>query len=470
MPLPSVAIVGRPNVGKSELFNRLTGRKAAIVHDQPGVTRDRSSGICDAGARPFLLWDTGGIGGGGESELTSYVRNAVDAAVRESDVLLFLVDAQHGLSPIDRDLGQLLRKAGKPVVLVVNKIDHPNHEDLSVDFDQLGFDIAIPVSAAHGRGMTDLLENIDARLPKGDATQPEAKPETGETALLIAIVGRPNVGKSSLINAITRTDRAIVSELPGTTRDAVDISYRNGGYNFVFIDTAGIRRRGRHSSSVEVFSVMRSERSIRRAHLCVLTIDIVSGVTAQDKKIAGLIQEARKPAILLVNKFDLIDKRGGSRSAIEQLVEDARQRLFFVDYAPVLVASALTGQHVTRLFRIIGKMKREAKVRVGTGQLNRILGAAVAANPPPMVSGKRLKLFYATQTSGPTDSWPLQPPEFVLFVNDPKLLGETYRRYLEGRIRAHQPYEGLPIQLTLRPRTETETAPGHTRSRQVRRR
>src|SRR3954470_7052798 len=281
MPLPSVAIVGRPNVGKSELFNRLTGRKVAIVHDQPGVTRDRLSGVCNAGARAFLLWDTGGIGGGGESELTSYVRNAVDAAVRESDVLLFLVDAQHGLSPIDRDLARLLRKARKPVVLVVNKIDHPKHEDLSIDFDQLGFDIAISVSAAHGRGITDLLENIESRLPKDDPAQPEPNPEPADASLLIAIVGRPNVGKSSLINAITRTDRAIVSELPGTTRDAVDISYRNGGNNFVFIDTAGMRRRGAHSSSVEVFSVMRSERSIRRAHLCVLTIDITSGVTAQ---------------------------------------------------------------------------------------------------------------------------------------------------------------------------------------------
>jgi GTPase len=469
MPLPNVAIVGRPNVGKSELFNRLTGRKTAIVHDQPGVTRDRLSGTCNAGARPFVLWDTGGIGGGGESELTSNVRSAVDAAVRESDVLLFLVDAQHGLSPIDRDLAQLLRKTRKPVILVVNKIDHPKHEDLSSEFDQLGFDIAIPVSAAHGRGITDLLENIDARLPAADTAQPEPEPGPSDGPLLIAIVGRPNVGKSSLINAITRTDRAIVSELPGTTRDAVDISYRNGGNNFVFIDTAGIRHRGRHSSSVEVFSVMRSERSIRRAHLCVLTIDIISGVTTQDKKIAGLIQAGRKPAILLVNKFDLIDKTGGSRSAIEQLVEDARQRLFFLDYAPVLVASALTGQHVARLFRVIAKMKQESKVRVGTGQLNRILRAAVAANPPPMVSGKRLKLFYATQTSGTDDTWPLQPPEFVLFVNDPKLLGETYRRYLEGQIRAQQPYEGLPIQLTLRPRTEKEPLPSRKRGAKARR-
>ncbi|MFL6514943.1 MAG: ribosome biogenesis GTPase Der [Chthoniobacterales bacterium] len=467
MPLPSVAIVGRPNVGKSELFNRLTGRKTAIVHDQPGVTRDRLSGVCNAGARPFVLWDTGGIGGVGESELTSHVRSAVDAAVQESDVLLFLVDAQHGLSPIDRELAQLLRKARKPVLLVVNKIDHPKHEDLSIDFDQLGFDVAIPISAAHGRGITDLLENIDNHLPAPNANNTDSggPPEEVDAPLLIAIVGRPNVGKSSLVNAITRTDRAIVSELPGTTRDAVDISYRNAGHNFVFIDTAGIRRRGAHSTSVEVFSVMRSERSIRRAHLCVLTIDITSGVTAQDKKIAGLIQEARKPAIMLVNKFDLIDKRGGSRQAIEDLVDDARQRLFFLDYAPVIVASALTGQHVTRLFRVVGKMKKEAKVRVGTGQLNRILRAAVDANPPPMVSGKRLKLFYATQTTGPADTRPLQPPEFVLFVNDPKLLGETYRRYLEGQIRAQQPYGGLPIQLTLRPRTEKEPRSGRKSSR-----
>ena len=470
--MPNVAIVGRPNVGKSELFNRLVGRKIAIVHDQPGVTRDRLSRLCSAGAQPFMLWDTGGIGGSGESELTTHVRAAVDAAVHDSEVLLFMVDAQQGLSPIDEDLARLVRRSGKPVVLVVNKIDHSKHEHSAVDFDSLGFDNSVSISAAHGRGIGDLLDAIDRSLVQGTAISrsPTRKilaaeqPHEYSQPLQIAIVGRPNVGKSSLINSITQTERAIVSELPGTTRDAIDIAYSKNGDHFVFIDTAGIRKRGRQSSSVEVFSVMRAERSIRRANLCILTIDISSGVTSQDKKIAGLIQEARRPAIVVINKFDLLKTRGGSRQLIEELVEDARQRLFFLDYAPVLVTSALTGEHVDKLFRLVRKMVRASQKRIGTGRLNRLLRDAVAANPPPMVSGRRLKLFYATQTTGPADKQLLQPPEFVLFVNGPRLLGETYRRYLEGRIRAEEPYPGLPILLTLRPRTEKAPRPARRRT------
>jgi GTP-binding protein len=471
--MPSVAIVGRPNVGKSALFNRLVGRKIAIVHDQPGVTRDRISGISKKGKLPFTVWDTGGIGGAGETELTVHVRQAVDAAVQESDILLFLVDARQGLTPVDQELARLLRKSRKPVIVVINKIDDPKHDDLAADFDSLGFERSVSISAAHGRGMAELLEIIDGLVARGEAApQPphlvspaaETQPlPSSSRALQIAIVGRPNVGKSSLINAITRTERAIVSELPGTTRDAVDISYRNNGDDFIFIDTAGIRKRGKHSTSVEVFSVMRSEKSIRRANLCVLTIDITSGVTAQDKKIAGLMQEARKPAIVLVNKLDLLKNRGNSRKLIEEVTGDVRQRLFFLDYAPILVTSALTGAHVDKLFRLIKKVERAASKRIGTGVLNRLLRAAFASNPPPMISGRRLKLFYATQTSGPKDGEVLQPPEFVLFVNDPRLLGQTYRRYLEARIRAEFAYPGLPVLLALRPRTETEKSVGRRR-------
>ena len=459
--MPNVAIVGRPNVGKSALFNRLIGRKTAIVHDQPGVTRDRLSAVCKAGPVPFTLWDTGGIGGTGEKEFTKHVRSTVDAAIQESDVLLFLVDAQDGLSPIDEELGRMLRRSRKPVVLVVNKIDHPKHENAATDFDSLGFESTVSISAAHGRGMADLMETIEARLkplaPESSAKAGVDDPGYNVSALRelqIAIVGRPNVGKSSLINSITQTKRAIVSELPGTTRDAIDISYRRNGDAFVFIDTAGIRRRGKQSTSVEVFSVMRSERSIRRADLCLLAIDINAGVTAQDKKIAGLIQEARKPAIVLINKFDLIKKRQSGKRLIEQVVEDAKQRLFFLDYAPFLVTSALTGEHVDKLFRLVKKVERASQARIGTGPLNRLLRAAFAANPPPMVSGRRLKLLYATQTRGGKDGLSLQPPAFVLFVNEPRLLGEPYRRYLEAQIRSERPYPGLPILLTLRARTE----------------
>jgi GTP-binding protein len=473
--MPSVAIVGRPNVGKSALFNRLIGRKVAIVHDQPGVTRDRISGVSRKGSQPFTVWDTGGIGGAGETELTSHVRKAVEAAVQESDVLLFLVDAQQGLTPIDKELARLLRKLRKPLILVVNKIDHAKHEDFATDFDSLGFSISVSISAAHGRGIADLLDAIDnvfaqravsaavsptpsqsslAELPMPHPATGKPPPGATTAPLAIAIVGRPNVGKSSLINAITRTKRAIVSELPGTTRDAVDIFYKENGNEFVFIDTAGIRHRGKHSSSVEVFSVMRSEKSIRRADLCILAVDITSGVTAQDKKIAGLIQEARKPAIVLVNKFDLLKSGQSSRRHIEERVELTRQQLFFLDYAPVLVGSALTGEHVDKLFRFIKKVQKASRARIGTGVLNRMLRAAFAANPPPMVSGRRLKLFYATQKSGSEDvNRHLPPPEFVLFVNDPRLLGQTYRRYLEAQIRVESPYPGLPILLKVRPRS-----------------
>src|SRR6266542_1741654 len=366
--LPNVAIVGRPNVGKSALFNRLIGRRVAIVHDQSGITRDRISAVCTRGTQPFVVWDTGGIAGAGESELTAQVRLAVQEAIRQSDILLFLVDGKDGLSPIDQELARMLRRSHKPVVLVINNID-----------------------------------------------------------------------------------------------------------------TAGIRRRGKQSSSVEVFSVMRAERSIRRADLCILIGDLTMGVTAQDKRIAGLIQKARKAAIVVLNKWDLIKPKRREKQTIAQLVDETRARIFFLDYAPVLIASALTGENIEKLFAFIEDVRRAAQQRIGTGVLNRLLRAAVAANPPPMISGRRLKLFYAAQTrSGGFQAAEgalekgrllakqrrdLTPPEFVLFVNEPRLLPETYRRYLEARIREAQPYTGLPIILTLRPRSESVTRASRLRTK-----
>jgi GTP-binding protein len=473
--LPNVAIVGRPNVGKSALFNRLVGRKIAIVHDQPGITRDRISAICKRGARPFTLWDTGGILGVGERDLTDRVRRAAEEALCESNVLLFVVDAKEGLSPIDEELARMLRKFQKPVVLVVNKIDSEKHEPLRAEFDSLGFEPSIAISAEHDRGTSELLSEIEQRLPS-PVVPPDIKHQTSnlKPPLAVAIVGRPNVGKSSLINSIVRGERAIVSELPGTTRDAVDIFYESDGRKFIFIDTAGMRRRGKHSSSVEVFSVMRAERSIRRADLCVLTVDLTMGVTAQDKRIAGLIQEARKPAIVVLNKWDVVRPRRGEKQAAKQLVEETHARIFFLDYAPVLITSALTGENVEKLFASIERVQRAARQRIGTGILNRLLRQAFEANPPPLVKGRRLKLFYAAQSRGKEDglrggapatpelpemrrargSSPMQAPEFVLFVNDPRLMNETYRRYLEDRIRKKEPYPGLPIILTLRPRAK----------------
>src|SRR5437867_9152341 len=297
---PNVAIVGRPNVGKSALFNRLIGRKIAIVHDQPGITRDRISAICNRGARPFTVWDTGGMAvPQSRDELSVQVRRAAEEALRESDLLLFVADAKEGLSPIDEELARALRKSQKPAILVINKIDNEKHEPFAAEFDSLGFGSNVLISAEHNRGVLDLLDEIDRLLPSPTVDSRPTSPEP----LAVAILGRPNVGKSSLINSIVRSERAIVSELPGTTRDAVDVLYQRDGRAFVFIDTAGIRRRGKQSSSVEIFSAMRAERSVRRADLCILIVDLTAGVTAQDKRIAGLIQAAQKPAIIVLNKW-----------------------------------------------------------------------------------------------------------------------------------------------------------------------
>jgi GTP-binding protein len=483
--LPNVAILGRPNVGKSALFNRLVRRKIAIVHDQPGITRDRLPAICARGERPFRLWDTGGIFGAGESELIQQVRHAAENALRESDVLLFVVDAKEGLSPIDHELARMLRKSRKPVVLVINKIDTDKHDPLAAEFDSLGFDEVVSVSAEHGRGISELLDIIERLLPSPADVDgstlirrsPGQSESHAEHPIAIAIVGRPNVGKSSLINSIVRSERAIVSELSGTTRDAIDIVYQRDGAKFVFIDTAGIRRRGKVSSSAEVFSVMRAERSIRRADICILVVDLTTGVTAQDKRIAGLIQKARKAAVIVLNKWDLVKPSRGKKQSGKQLIEDTRSRIFFLKYAPVLITSAFTGENVDQLFASIEKIRRAARKRIGTGVLNRLFRQAFEANPPPLVKGRRLKLFYATQPrDGGLRGLPeteegdesdvgsvgrisshvsrdnFVRPECILFVNDPKLITEAYRRYLEARIREAEPYPGLPISLTLRAR------------------
>ena len=458
--LPNVAIVGRPNVGKSELFNRLISRRIAIVHDQPGITRDRISAACTRGSQPFIVWDTGGVAGAGESELSAQVRRAVDGAIQDSDLLLLVVDAMDGLSPLDQELARILRRSQKPVILVINKIDNEKRENLAIDFASLGFSKSVSISAAHGRGISELLETVDQSLPA--PLNIEHPTSNIQHPIAIAIIGRPNVGKSSLINSIIRSERAIVSELPGTTRDAIDISYQRNGQEFLFIDTAGIRRRGKHSTSVEVFSVMRAERSIRRADLCVLIVDLTMGVTAQDKRIAGLIQKARKASIIVLNKWDLVKPKRKEKQTIAQLVDETRAQIFFLDYAPVLIASALTGENIDKLFAFIEKVRRAARERIGTGVLNRLLRSAFAANPPAMISGRRLKLFYAAQASGNPKAT-LEAPEFAIFVNEPRLLADTYRRYLEARIRKAQPFPGLPIILTLRPRAKSVTPASRSR-------
>jgi GTPase len=442
----NVAIVGRPNVGKSALFNRLAKRRIAIVHDQPGITRDRISIEVEANGKTFTLWDTGGIMGAGEAQLSREVRAAAERAISESTLILFLVDARDGLNPLDREVARSLRKTGKPVLLVVNKIDDPKHENLASEFDALGFENKISISAAHGRGIAALTTAIAEALP--EISQP-LNPSTLQ--LRLAVVGRPNAGKSSLVNALLRDRRTIVSELPGTTRDAVDMEYEYAGKRYVLIDTAGIRARSKHSNSVEVFSVMRAEKTIERADLCLIIIDAADGVRAQDRRIAALIQKAQKACIIVLNKWDLVSRGRKSRETMQRLIEDARAELFFLNYAPMLVTSALTHEHTARIFRVIEKVRRATGVHIGTGRLNRLLHDAFASNPPPMSRGKRPKLFYATQA--PADAQrALPPPEFVLFVNSPALFPPPFTRFLESKIREAEPYPGLPILLKLRAR------------------
>ena len=454
-----IAIVGRPNVGKSALFNRIAGRRIAIVHGQPGITRDRISTMCEIRGQLFRLWDTGGIVGTGETQLTADVQAGAARAMKESDLILFVVDGQDGLNPMDRELARIVRKVRKPVLLLVNKIDDPKHQLRADEFSALGFEDVLPISAAHGRGIPELREKIAAFFPSDRKAQPalteatEWQASNKEHPIAVAIVGRPNAGKSSLINALLRDRRTIVSEIPGTTRDAIDIEYERDGKRYLFIDTAGIRQRSKHSSSVEVFSVMRAERTISRANICVLVVDVAEGIKAQDRRVAALIQRTRKACLIALNKWDLVRGHGKPRETMENAIANARAELFFIDYAPVLVTSALTGEHADRIFKMIERVRRAARQHIGTGKLNRVLRAAFAANPPPMVKGKRLKLFYATQSGG-DESRPFAPPKFVLFVNSPRLLAQPYARFLEAKIREIEPYLGLPVLLAPRARSE----------------
>jgi GTP-binding protein len=441
----SVAIVGRPNVGKSALFNRLAGRKIAIVHDQPGVTRDRIVAVCRLGRAPFEIVDTGGIGASPDPDFAEQTHAAAQIAIESADLLLLVVDGQNGATPLDLELAQRLARWRQRVILVVNKVDTPKHEIFTADFARLGFSTTLGVSAAHGRGVLELVEAIESLLPADESIAPDDAPK-------LAFVGRPNVGKSSLVNAILGDQRSVVSELPGTTRDAIDTAGEWNGKPFIFCDTAGIRHRSKHDASVEVFSVMRSEQAIKRADLCVLVLDATAGILSQDKKIGGLIQKSGKACIIALNKWDLVQSQAGLEAALlREHLARVREELFFLDYAPVVALSAKTQSKLSRLFTTIEKIRQHATRRTGTGELNRFLRAVMERQPPPFRAKRRFKLLYTTQVLAEKPH-PFQPPVFLLFVNDPRLLPESYLNYLRARLREKWEFPGLPIFLRLRGR------------------
>ena len=447
-----VAIVGRPNVGKSAIFNRLAGRRIAIVHDQPGVTRDRLATEITRAGIPYELTDTGGIGAVLDDGFAAQVRTEADIAIASADLILFTVDAREGLQPVDREIAAILRASGHPVLLLANKVDTPKTDNEAAEFAGLGFETQIDLSAAHGRNFGELTEAIQSALA-GLGFEEEGDGPRGETAepVKIAIVGRPNVGKSSLVNALLNDHRSIVSEVAGTTRDAVDVPYERDGKSYLLIDTAGIRKRTKRDTSVEVFSVMRSERSIRRADLCLLVIDASSGVTTQDRRIAKTILDENKPCLVLLNKFDLYHPDAHYRDRIEQFREELGDDLFFLPYAPKVAISAKNRAHLGKIFEAVEKVVTASAAPVPTAALNRLLQHAIEKNPPPVKQAKRLKLLYATQQRE-DDPKPVPVPQYILFVNHADLMTRTYERFLENQIRKEFPMDGLPFVFEVRSR------------------
>ncbi len=443
---PRVAIVGRPNVGKSAIFNRLAGRRISIVHDQPGVTRDRIATDCNRARVPYELTDTGGIGALLDDGFAEQVRTEADIAIASADLILFVVDAREGIHPIDQSLASVLRKSGTPVMLLVNKVDTVKTDSDADAFAMMGFEVQVNISAAHGRNFGDLEETIAGKLSEIASDYPEGDdPEgQGDRPIQIAIMGRPNVGKSSLINAILNDERTIVSNVAGTTRDSIDVPYERDGVAYTLIDTAGIRKRGKRDTSVEAFSVMRSERSIRRADLCLLVIDASSGVVTQDRRIAKLILDEHKPCVIILNKFDLYHPDARFTDRIESFREELGDDLFFLPYAPRLAVSAKKRSYLGKIFKAITDVTEAAQDPISTGVLNRLMRAAIERTPAPSKQGKRLKLLYATQKREDRPG-PIPVPEYLLFVNYANLLSRTYERFLENQIRKEYPMEGLPF-------------------------
>ena len=440
---PLVAIVGRPNVGKSTFFNAIAGRRIAIVDDAPGVTRDRIYADTLWNGRQFTLIDTGGIDTQSDDVLLSQMRRQAQIAIETADLVCFFIDARHGLTHQDEEIADILRRSQKPVLLVINKLDHEGLNDVLYEGYSLGLGEPVGISSTNLLGLGDLLDEIVKRLPPEAETDPNA-----DNLINLAIVGRPNVGKSSLTNRLLGEDRVMVSDIPGTTRDAIDTRYEHeDGSIYNIIDTAGIRRkRSIEDQSLERYSVLRSIAAIRRCNVAILIIDAQDGVTEQDMRIAGLIRDEGKAVILAVNKWDAIEKETGTLEAYRDQVLD---RLKFINYAPVLFISALTGQRVSQVWEMVSIVYAQAGRRIPTGILNELIGEAQMALQPPMEGGQRLKIYYATQQG-------TYPPSFLLFVNNPQLMHFSYERYLENQMRKAFEFTGTPIRFNLRERDKED--------------
>ena len=452
MSKPVVAIVGRPNVGKSTLFNRIIGKNLAIVEDMPGVTRDRNYAEAEWEGKRFLLVDTGGFEPETDDPMYTKMREQTTLAVEEADHIIFLMDGKQGLVPSDIEVSHRLRASGKPVIYAVNKVDGVRHEALLPDFYRLGIDALFPLSAQHGPGFSELMDELSRTLPETDE-----QPQDKETAAMprIAIIGRPNVGKSSFVNALIGEDRMIVSPVAGTTRDAVDSVYQYYGRKYVLVDTAGIRSRGRISQGVEKYSVMRAMRSISRTDIALVLIDASEGITEQDERIVGLAHEAGKGIIIGLNKWDLVPDR---EQAFKLFMQDVQQRLKFADYASVLTISAVTRQRITRVFEEIDRIVVEREKRVSTADLNRIFEKLAAGHEPPLYRGKRVKYYYITQVD-------IKPPTFVVFVNYPDGVHFSYLRYIENNLRQSFGFHGTPIRIFAKRRRSED---GQSRKRRPR--
>ena len=441
MAKPLVAIVGRPNVGKSMLFNKLTGKRLSIVEDTPGVTRDRLYAQAEWRGRTFDLVDTGGIEPGTDDQILSFMREQAEIAIASANVIVFVCDIRTGMTAADQDVAGMLQRSKKPVVLAVNKMDSTGHTDPDMyEFYNLGLGDPYPVSAVHGHGTGDLLDACFEFFP------PEDLEEETDDVVKVAIIGKPNVGKSSLVNRILGQERVIVSDVAGTTRDAVDSYLEKEGQKYLIIDTAGMRKKSKVDDRVEKFSVLRATMAIERSDVCVIMIDAQEGVTEQDTKVAGLAHEAGKACVIVVNKWDVIEKDG---KTMQRMEEDVRRDLSYMTYAPVLFISALTGQRVDRLFTLIDNVVNQAAMRIPTGVLNQVLSDAQARVQPPTDKGKRLKIYYMTQIG-------VKPPHFVIFCNDAKLFHFSYQRYLENQIRGTFGLTGTPVRITIRQKGDKE--------------